>query len=229
MTHATEIIRNENTSLSNNTTEADNILSAVQEEAGFEKILKFRKGDYLIGNDTIPLGTKYLAHAAAWTKTWIKFVDGKVADRKLYRVARGEKSPERQELDDFDLIGRKDADGKSNDPWVYQYLLPLENVESGELVIFATPSIGGQQAVRELCDTYAKRIKKGQHGQPIVQLAVTEMPSKKFGQVPRPNFEVVGWDDSGIATPKDLAAAVPMRDIGKAAAKHDDMDDEIPF
>lgn len=55
------------------------------------------------------------------------------------------------------------------------------------------------------------------------------MPSKKFGQVPRPNFEVVGWDDSGIATPKDLVAAVPMRDIGKAAAKRDDMDDEIPF
>ncbi len=51
-------------------------------------------------------------------------------------------------------------------------------MESGELVIFTTPSIGGQQAVRELCDAYAKRIKKGQHGQPMIQLAVGEMKTK---------------------------------------------------
>jgi hypothetical protein len=213
----------ENAIITNSKTEADNILSAVQEDAGFGKILKFRKGEYFISDDLIPLGTKYLVHAAAWIKIWIKFVDGKVEDRKIYRVALGEKPLEREELDDLDLIGRKDADGKPNDSWVFQYALPFENMATGELVIFATQSVGGQQAVRELCDTYARRIKKGQHGQPIIQLDVTEMHSKKYGRVQRPLFEITGWDDSGTSTPDENLAAVT------AAAKHDDMDDEIPF
>jgi hypothetical protein len=220
---------NGNAVITNSATEADNILSAVKEDAGFGKVLKFKKGEYLIGDDLISLGTEFLAHAAAWTKTWIKFVDGKVADRKLYRVAHGEKAPERENLDGLDLIGQKDADGLSVDPWVFQYLVPLENLSSGELVIFVTPSVGGKQAVRELCDAYAKRVKRGQHGQPIVQLAVTEMPSKKYGKVQRPNFEIVGWDDSGTSTHENLAAAIPAKDTGKVAANHDDMDGDIPF
>src|SRR5262245_32491897 len=214
-------MENGNAIITNSATEAQNILSAVQEDAGFGKILKFKKGEYLIGDDAVALGTEYLAHATAWTKMWIKFVDGKPVDRKTYRVARGERPPEREELDDPELIGQKDADGKSTDPLVFKYLIPLENISNDELVIFATSSVGGQQAVRELCDTYAKRIKKGLHGQPIIQLETGEMPSKKYGKVPRPNFPVIGWDDSG--TPfENLAAAT-------SAAKHDDMDDEIPF
>jgi hypothetical protein len=58
---------------------------------------------------------------------------------------------------------------------------------------------------------------------------VTEMPSKKYGKVQRPNFEVVGWDDSGTSTHENLAAAIPAKDTGKVAANHDDMDDDIPF
>jgi hypothetical protein len=214
----------------NDMTEADNIALAVQEEANFDKLLKFRKGAYFIGNDTVPLGTEFLAHAVAWTKTWIKFVDGKVADRKLYRVARGEKPPDRDDLDDLDLIGKKTADNKSADPWVFQYLLPFENIETGEVLIFTTASIGGQQAVRELCDNFAKRIKNGQRGQPIIQLAVAEMPTKNFGMVQRPNFEIVGWDASGNATtPENLATAIPVKHTGKPPTNDNPLDDDIPF
>jgi hypothetical protein len=45
--------------------EVENIQTAAREDAGFEKILKFKKGDYLIGDDEIALGTEYLAHAQA--------------------------------------------------------------------------------------------------------------------------------------------------------------------
>jgi hypothetical protein len=204
----------------NSATEADNIMSAVQEDGGFGKLLKFRKGEYRIDEDVIQHGTRYLAHAAAWTKTWIKFVDGKVEQRTIYCVARGEKPPEREELDDAQLIGQKDANGKSTDPWVFQYLLPFEDLLSGELVIFATQSFGGQLAVREVCDSFARRTKKGLRGQPIVALHATEMRTKDYGKVPRPKFQIVDWDDSGIPE-KSLAAAT-------ATAKHDDMD-EIPF
>ena len=49
-------------------TEAENILNAAQKDAGFEKLLKFRKGDYFSDEQLVPLGTKYIAHVIGWTK-----------------------------------------------------------------------------------------------------------------------------------------------------------------
>jgi hypothetical protein len=46
-------------------TEVENIQIAAQEDAGFEKILKFKKGDFLIGDENVPLGTEYVAHVRA--------------------------------------------------------------------------------------------------------------------------------------------------------------------
>jgi hypothetical protein len=227
----TEAIEKENkNAITINDAAAENILDAAQEDAAFDRILKFRKGGYFIGEESVALGTEYLAHAAAWTKTWIKFADGKVADRKLYRVALGERPPQREDLDSLDEnnwpLGR---DGRRSDPWVLQYLLPLENMTNGEVVVFVTASIGGRQAVGDLCKSYAKRKIKGQDGQPIIQLATGEMPTKNFGKVPRPLLEVVGWDDTDVAIPEAaLAAAIPVK-VKKAATKNDDMDDEIPF
>jgi hypothetical protein len=84
-----------------------------------------------------------------WIKCWIKFVDRKVADRKMYRVALGEKPPEREDLDDLDKDNWPEGfDGEPADPWVYQYLLPLENIKN-EVIIFVTSSFGGKRAVAE--------------------------------------------------------------------------------
>ncbi len=44
------------------------------------------------------------------------------------------------------------------------------------------------------------------------------MPTKKFGSVPRPKFEIVGWNE---------VAADNVEVISPSVA--DDLDDEIPF
>jgi hypothetical protein len=201
--------------------EAENILGAAQEDAGFEKLLKFKKGEYLIGDEIVPLGTKYIAHVVGWTKCWVKFVDGEVADRKTYRVAYGERPPEREDLDDLDRAKWPEGlDRNPADPWVYQYLLPLEHLPSGEIVIFVTPSAGGRRAVADLCSTYAKRVGKNANcGQPIIKLGKVDMPTKKFGKVPRPQFEIVGWDE--------LAGDVD--ETPPAVTSEDEFRDEIPF
>lgn len=180
--------------------EADNILGAAQEEAGFEKLLKFKKGEYLTGDEVVSLGTKYIAHVVGWTKCWVKFVDGEVADRKTYRVAYGERPPEREDLDDLNRDKWPEGlDGNPADPWVYQYLLPLEHLPSGEIVIFVTSSAGGRRAVADLCSTYAKRVGKNANcGQPIIKLAKVDMPTKKYGKVPRPHFEIAGGPSKSI-------------------------------
>jgi hypothetical protein len=197
-------------------TETDNILAAAEEDAGFEKLLKFKKGKYFIGDDEVPLGRQYVAYATQWTKCWIKFVDGRVAERKMGKVADGYVPPERNDLGDLNQ-GKWEVghDGKPRDPWSYQHLLPMEDVERSELCIFTTASVGGHIAVADLCKAYGRRAKKGLRGLPIVQLGVTDMPTKAYGLVPRPDFHIESWDD--------------------AAGGNDDMkvingmNDEIPF
>lgn len=202
-------------------TEAEKLLAASREDAGFEKLLKFRKGEFLIGEELVPLGTEYIAHVVGWTKCWIKFVDGEVADRKSYRVAYGEQPPEREDLGDLDRDEWPEGiDGGPTDPWVYQYLLPLESLSTGEIVIFVTSSVGGRRAVADLTAVYARRVaKKGNGGQPVIKLGKTDMPTKRYGKVPRPHLEIVGWDD----LPDDGSKAPPT------VNSEDEFADEIPF
>jgi hypothetical protein len=196
-----------------------NIENAAREDAGFEKIVKFKKGRYFIGEEEIELDAEFLAHAVGWVKCWIKFVDGEVVERKLYRVALGEKPPLREDLDARNEEEWPEGlDGRPADPWVFQYLLPLENLKSGEVVIFVTSSFGGRRAIADLCDGYTKRTKKTGCGQPIIKLATTEMPTKKFGKVPRPQFEIIGWDEE--KTP-DIEVMPPD--------PSGNMDDALPF
>jgi hypothetical protein len=209
------------TAITTHNTEIENIHTAAQEDAGFEKMLKFKKGEYFIGEEEIPLGTEYLAHAAAWVKCWIKFIDGEPVDRKPYRVALGEKPPVRENLDARDEDEWPEVDGHPADPWVLQYLLPLENMKNGEVVIFVTSSYGGKRAVADLCDAYAKRTKKTGCGQPIIKLAKTTFPHKKYGPVLRPLFEVDGWDQQGVAG--DFDEVIPP------VASEADFQDQIDF
>ena len=136
-------------------------------------------------------------------------------------MALGERPPEREDLDDFDEDKWPEGiDGKPADPWLFQYLLPFETISSGEVIVFVTASFGGRRAVADLCSAYAKRARKnGNCGQPIVRLAKTEMPTKKFGRVLRPQFDVVGWDEM----------ANDIEEVPPAVTSEAAFADEIPF
>src|SRR5258708_37662853 len=124
--------------------EADALLAATE---GHEKLLKFVKGKYKVRDDEVPLGTQYVAHANQLTYCWIKFVDKKVVERRHGKAAEKWAPPEREELDDNDQSKWEPGlDGEPKDPWVFQHLLPFENLETGEVLIFVTSSNGGQIA-----------------------------------------------------------------------------------
>ena len=88
-----EMIRNPNRLPVELETEADNILAAAEEDAGFEKLLKFIKGKYYVGpkesRTETPLGSQFIAHASQWTKCWNKFADGKVVRQAHGQGGRG--------------------------------------------------------------------------------------------------------------------------------------------
>src|SRR6266576_1722566 len=91
--------------------EADTLLAATE---GHEKLLKFVKGKYKVGDDEVPLGTQYVGHPNQLTYCWIKFRDteaptGRIvaaydyADDKgelLYQVVRLEPKDFRQRRPD---------------------------------------------------------------------------------------------------------------------------------
>ncbi len=153
------------------TREIDNIAKAAKEDAGFETLLKFIKGKYFINKVEVALGTRYVAHTTQWTKAWIKFADGGVADRRMGKVADGFVPPPRESLGDTDESQwERDRDGEPKNPWSLQYLLPMESLENGDVVIFTTPSVGGQRAVADLCQAFTWHTKKGSQALPIVEL-----------------------------------------------------------
>jgi hypothetical protein len=210
--------------------EADALLEATE---GHDKLLKFIKGKYKVRDDEVPLGTQYVAHANQLTYCWTKFVDKKRVDRHHGKAAEKWRPPRREELDDNDKskweIG---LDGKPKDPWCFQHLLPFEHPESGEVVIFTTASVGGKIATEELVREYARRLKrKGLRSLPIVSLASKDMPTRGYGDVLRPHFEIDGWEDA-----PDPPAAVnggnpPAADPDDAPQQRRaaEIDDEIPF
>jgi hypothetical protein len=201
------------------TREIDNIAKAAKEDAGFETLLKFIKGKYFINKVEVALGTRYVAHTTQWTKAWIKFADGGVVDQRMGKVADGFALSPRESLGDTDESKWElDRDGKPKDPWSPQYLLPMESLENGDVVVFTTPSVGGKRAVADLCQAYTRHTKKGSRALPIVGLATAEMSTKKWGSVPRPEFKIVGWNE---------VAADNVEVISPSVA--DDLDDEIPF
>lgn len=198
-----------------------NILNKSRDGAKFERLVKYDKGQYYSGGDVVPLGTKVIAHCIGWSTAWIKFVNKEMVERRIYSVDRGEVAPERSTLDDQDQtkweIGFNNA---PKDPWVFQNLLPLQLVEGGERMIFATSSGGGERAIKEICYEYADRkLRQPDCGQPIVKMQSGTMPSKTYGKVMRPRFDIVGWANGDM----DIVS-IPNPVLLKG-----DLGDEIPF
>jgi hypothetical protein len=201
--------------------EAENILTEAQADAGFQKMLKFKKGDYWCDNEEIPLGTVYLAHCKAWTKSWVHFEMKQVVERRVFRVALGERAPDRDQIPDNNQNSwPMGLNGKPADPWVLQYLLPMESQKTGDVQIFVTSSFGGRRAVSDLCTAWGRRITRTPNaGQPIVKITKALMPTKNFGDVPRPLFEIIGWDETSAV----------QKEVDVATIKETQFDDEVPF
>jgi hypothetical protein len=154
-------------------------------------LLRFKKGKYLVGDDEVALGREYIAYPLDWTRGWVKWQQGGIVAERLGRVADGFLPPERDELGDNDKSTWEDG----NDPWALQNMLPLEDAETGEFLVFVSSSFGGKLAVEKLCNRVARDLKAGRdRGLPTIGLAVSQFSTKGFGEVQRPDFVIVGWE-----------------------------------
>jgi hypothetical protein len=188
------------------------------------KILKFHKGKYLVGEDEITGNREMIAHVTQLARGWVKFKNGELVDRRIGKVVEGFIVPRREELDDHDKNNwEKNDRGEPRDPWVPQSYLPLENPETGELVVFVTGSAGGRGAIGALVSIASRNLHRGQ---PIIQLGVRSYRHKQFGRIENPDFPIVGWV-GGI--PDALGPTPAPRLTLPSTAVHPAFDDQIPY
>jgi hypothetical protein len=172
-------------------------------EAGseFGKILKFVKGEWQIGEETVPEGTEYICFIDELARGWIKFEDQAVTDRRIVKVATGH-PPKREELGDDDPSQWEVGDdGKPRDPWVMQWMLPMTPVEAeGDLTVFAASSKGGIGAIGTLCRVYGRSRRNGLL--PIVALKCASYKHPQYGKVLKPDLPIVGWHGTASSPPQ---------------------------
>jgi hypothetical protein len=167
-------------------------LVAVARQTQTITLLKFVKGKWYNGDAEVAADREFIAHVDQLAHGFIKFGGGKVIEQRIGLVADASfVPPERAALGDTDEskweIG---PDGKPRDPCVFQYLLPLEDGDTGELFTFVTNSHGGNGAIGKLTAVYVNNMHRGQ---PRVQLVNGWYKHKTFGRVETPEFKVSGW------------------------------------
>jgi hypothetical protein len=141
------------------------------------------------------------------TVGYLKWAGGKPVDGRMGLVADGFRAPPRSELDDFDSKNwETDKDGARKDPWQKTTLLVLvAPTAPHDLFTFTTGTVGGQGAIRDLCEAHA-RTTEAVEQYPVVLLGSDSYQHKDRtkGRVYVPVFRVV---DSVEAAPFNAMVA----------------------
>lgn len=189
-------------------------------------LLKFNKGDWLLGQDEdeINIGTKFVAIMDRLDIGWQKWEDGKPAGTRMGKVVEGFQPPRRKDLGDSDETEWEvDDQGNPRDPWQFSNNLILRRLgTTGEtdddLVTFITSSRGGIGAIGEVCKIYGKEMRSQPDRWPIIELGVDSYnhSNKTFGRIKVPVLKVVGWEPKVVVKKE---AAPPKKEAAKAAAR----------
>ncbi|MGY3278157.1 hypothetical protein [Bradyrhizobium sp. S3.7.6] len=205
------------------------------------KLLKFNKGDWLVGQngDIMQEGTELAANMNELLVGWIKWKDKKPAEQLLVplidsvaAMKRGDLAmAKREALGDTDESQwETDDDGKPQDPWQQtNYLLfkvpGLDDQDA--LFTFTASSRGAINAVKALCTDFGKQKRMWARGEmPVVKLLVDKYKHDKYGWVKIPLFKIVGK-----VSPAEFEAAMAEEAAQKAAddAGRKAADEDIPF
>jgi hypothetical protein len=167
------------------------------------RLLKFSKGDYLVGehNAEMKIGTELVANMDELMVGWIRWEDNKPAEQIMGRIVDGYQPPQRKTLghEDQSLWEVDETSKEPRDPWQFSnYLImktPGEDDPEDALFTFAISSKGGLGAIGELCKAYGKVMRQRPDEFPIIQLGVGSYAhsNKQYGRIKYPILDIVGW------------------------------------
>jgi hypothetical protein len=126
----------------------------------------------------IEAGREYIAYPFDALRGFVRWQNDVIVDRRLGRIAN--------------KFGLEREDLPADEDWAPQYVLPLHDVETGEVCAFVSSSFGGRKAVSALINRAARAVKEGRgNATPLIRLAVGSFNSKEFGEIACPSFEIV--------------------------------------
>jgi hypothetical protein len=212
-------------------------------------LLKFSKGEYLAGRDSVPIkvGMRFIANLDAAMAGWVRWINGRPTDHALVRIADGVLPAKRELLGDLDQEKwQYDLQGQPRDPWQEINYLPLAGVD-GEIYTLSISSIAGLREVASLCSAYAEHRAHNADEFPEIELGVGSFQHRErsIGRVKFPELNILGWQPkenfnkvmvlAGLINGTAPAPTKPDKVIEKTTPPTeelepvDDMDDEIPF
>jgi hypothetical protein len=168
----------------------------------------------------IPEGSEYVVVYDQIQVGWVKF-NGKGAqpERKQGPVFEGFNPPKRDTLGDDDKSAWEiGLNGKPQDPWQFQILLPLLSTADDELFVFQTSSITGRRACDAVIRMCGRMQVKEPDEYPVIKLRISGFEHKD---------ELVGW----IKTPAfDRIGKAPKANATLAdTSREKDLNDALPF
>jgi len=158
-------------------------------------ILKFTKGDWLIGRDGEECPEKELiAVVPGLVHGWIRWEDNRPVEQVMGLLIDSFTPPDRSTLGHLDkATWERDASGEPRDPWQQGLYLPMVTVDGKTVYTFTTSSDGGRRrGVAPLCREYGHRIRQHPSELPIARLEQDSYlhSDRSVGRVKYPLFPV---------------------------------------
>ena len=134
----------------------------------------------------VPEGTQFIVVYPRTQVGWIKFQGkGQQPVRKMGAIFDGFTPATRESSGDTDeSLWDRDLNGRPQDPWVQQILLPMQNVATEELMIFVAASLTTRSEADALIGQCERMRRTEPNDYPIIKLAISGFNHKD----PR-----VGW------------------------------------
>jgi hypothetical protein len=161
-------------------------------------LLKFTKGDWLIGRDGDECSEKELiAVVPGLLHGWIRWEDNRPVEQNMGLLIENFVPPDRSTLGHLDKATWEiDASGKPRDPWQPGLYLPMVSVDTKNVFTFTTSTDGGRRrAVAPLCGEYGHHIRQHPDELPVVNLEQDSYlhSDRSIGRVKYPLFPIIRW------------------------------------
>jgi hypothetical protein len=196
------------------------------------KLLKFSKGDWLLGQESeeVEEGTEVVFCLDTLETGWIKWSDNKPVASEMGKAFKGFTPMKRSELgDDDEDKWEIDDRGEPRDPWQFTNVVQMRPLdwdgEEANLFTFSASSKGGIDAIGKLMKAAVPEARQKRDQYPVITLGVRSYlhPKKEYGRIKTPEFEMTGeWVDKEPMIKSKPAAkktAKPESEAPKGKAK----------
>jgi hypothetical protein len=173
----------------------ENFADRADNQMLFGPMLKFAKGDYLVGRDGEECPDKELvALMPGLLHGYIRWEDNFPVEHVMGLLMEGYVPPALETLGHRDKTKWElDTNGKPRDPWQESAYLPMISVNAENVYTFTTSSDGGRRrAVAPLCRDYGGHIRQFPDELPVIGLAQDsyQHSDRSIGRVKYPLFPI---------------------------------------